>query len=324
MKQGFGLTNIAGSLLLPACLLGAGVCTSTSHAAVTINEFMAANTSTLADEDGDFPDWIEVFNSGPGAADLGGWYLTDDSSLLAKWPFPATNLPAGKMLVVFASVKDRRTPGQPCTRTSSWMLTGSISRSFTPTELRSCPRSPRLSEATDGRELRTGHRRRDQCISAAAHTGRHECFHGGPIRQRHQVQSRSRVLFNQLQPGHLVRHGGRLRLFHHKRVVPSATNGTLYTQPIPISRTSVIRARAQRAGFQPSNVDTVTFLFLADVITQSLNGAPPPAGRVGGAQLRGFRHGSGHCEHASMERNHLKRSAIRARDFTGDGAARFV
>ncbi|MEY4813958.1 MAG: hypothetical protein RLZZ162_1031, partial [Verrucomicrobiota bacterium] len=27
-----------------------------------ITEFMASNTTTLADEDGAFPDWIEIFN----------------------------------------------------------------------------------------------------------------------------------------------------------------------------------------------------------------------------------------------------------------------
>jgi hypothetical protein len=33
---------------------------------LVISEIMAVNDSTLADEDGDFPDWIESGNRGPG------------------------------------------------------------------------------------------------------------------------------------------------------------------------------------------------------------------------------------------------------------------
>ena len=35
-----------------------------------ISEFMAANTRTLADEDGDYPDWIEIHNAGVTPASL--------------------------------------------------------------------------------------------------------------------------------------------------------------------------------------------------------------------------------------------------------------
>lgn len=73
-----------------------------------LSEFMPANTRTLADEDGDFPDWIEVSNPGGPAIDLAGWTLTDDPSTPARWVFPHLMLPADGYLVVFASGKDRR------------------------------------------------------------------------------------------------------------------------------------------------------------------------------------------------------------------------
>src|SRR5262245_56971777 len=78
-----------------------------------ITEFMASNNGFLLDEDGDSPDWIEIYNSGTNAASLNGWYLTDDPSDLTRWRFPATNLAANGYLIVFASGKDRRTPGAP-------------------------------------------------------------------------------------------------------------------------------------------------------------------------------------------------------------------
>ena len=44
---------------------------------IVINEFMADNTRTLQDKDGEYSDWIEIYNGGTSAADLAGWYLTD-------------------------------------------------------------------------------------------------------------------------------------------------------------------------------------------------------------------------------------------------------
>ena len=82
-----------------------------SPPALTITEFMAANTSTLADRDGDYPDWIEIHNRETTPADLDGWYLTDDDNDLAKWPFPVTTLAGNGYLVVFASGKNRASPG---------------------------------------------------------------------------------------------------------------------------------------------------------------------------------------------------------------------
>ena len=82
-------------------------------AALTINEFLTDNGGGLQDEDLESPDWIEIYNSGPGMVNLGGWRLTDDAADLAKWTFPATNLPAGSYLVVFASGKNRVNIGWP-------------------------------------------------------------------------------------------------------------------------------------------------------------------------------------------------------------------
>ncbi|HEX5221315.1 MAG TPA: lamin tail domain-containing protein [Verrucomicrobiae bacterium] len=84
-----------------------------ANAAVTINEFLTSNGGGLRDEDLETPDWIEIYNSGPGAVNLGGWHLTDDPGDLARWTFPATNLPAGGYLVVFASGKNRANAGSP-------------------------------------------------------------------------------------------------------------------------------------------------------------------------------------------------------------------
>ncbi|HXJ56283.1 MAG TPA: lamin tail domain-containing protein [Verrucomicrobiae bacterium] len=81
--------------------------------AIRITEFMAVNHATLADEDGDFPDWVEIHNSGDSPANLAGWHLTDNPGNPDKWTFPPVSLPAGGRVVVFASNKDRAIAGSP-------------------------------------------------------------------------------------------------------------------------------------------------------------------------------------------------------------------
>ncbi len=80
---------------------------------LVISELMAANDSTLADEDGAYSDWIEIHNPTALGVNLTGYYLTDDRANPTLWAFPSTNLPAGGQLIVFASGKDRRVPGAP-------------------------------------------------------------------------------------------------------------------------------------------------------------------------------------------------------------------
>lgn len=99
---------MAASLGAALELLGQGV----SFPDLRIEEFMANNTWSLADEDGAQSDWIEIFNASGLNVNLDGWFLTDKASNLTKWRLPATNLAAGRFLVVFASEKNRQIPGR--------------------------------------------------------------------------------------------------------------------------------------------------------------------------------------------------------------------
>lgn len=77
---------------------------------VSISEFMASNSSSLADEDGEYSDWIELYNDGTDAVSLEGWGLTDTQEDPYEWVFPDITIDAGARLVVFASQKDRTDP----------------------------------------------------------------------------------------------------------------------------------------------------------------------------------------------------------------------
>ena len=79
---------------------------------LSLSEFMADNTDTLADAQGEYHDWIEIHNGWSVNIKLGGWYLTDDPADLTKWQFPDITLGGGRSLVVYASGEDALIAGQ--------------------------------------------------------------------------------------------------------------------------------------------------------------------------------------------------------------------
>ena len=68
-----------------------------------ISEFMADNAKTLADGNGKYSDWIEIYNPNANAVNLEGWHLTDNASKPTKWPCPDVTIAAGGYFVVFAT-----------------------------------------------------------------------------------------------------------------------------------------------------------------------------------------------------------------------------
>jgi len=72
---------------------------------VFINEFMADNDSTIEDPDepGSYDDWIEIYNAGSSAVDLGGLYLTDDLADPTQWQIPlGVSVAAGGYVLFWA------------------------------------------------------------------------------------------------------------------------------------------------------------------------------------------------------------------------------
>ncbi|MFC2131720.1 lamin tail domain-containing protein, partial [Bacteroidota bacterium] len=86
------------------------VTTSFSEAqqSLFINEFMAKNDSFIEDDEGNFSDWIELYNSSASEVDLSGFYLTDDKDTLNKWKIPSgTNISAKGYMIFWADGNDK-------------------------------------------------------------------------------------------------------------------------------------------------------------------------------------------------------------------------
>ncbi|MCB0820292.1 MAG: lamin tail domain-containing protein, partial [Bacteroidetes bacterium] len=71
-----------------------------------INEVSASNTSTVTDENGEFDDWIEIYNGADVSQDLAGLYITDEVTNTTKHQFPvgdnSTIIEAGGFKLVWA------------------------------------------------------------------------------------------------------------------------------------------------------------------------------------------------------------------------------
>ena len=74
-----------------------------------LNEFMADNETTIADEWGDFDDWVEIYNGGTAPVWLGNLFLTDNLDNQDKWQMPDYTMAPDSYLLIWAD--DEATQG---------------------------------------------------------------------------------------------------------------------------------------------------------------------------------------------------------------------
>jgi hypothetical protein len=74
---------------------------------VIINEI--STNGNLVDNNGDYSDWIELYNSGNKKVDISGYGLSNEFYLPFKWKFPKdTIINPGEYLIVYASEKKKQ------------------------------------------------------------------------------------------------------------------------------------------------------------------------------------------------------------------------
>ena len=67
-----------------------------------VNEVMASNAGFYMEEDFyNFPDWVEIRNTGSSSVNLGNYFLSDDPAGLEKWRMPERSLEPGGFFVVY-------------------------------------------------------------------------------------------------------------------------------------------------------------------------------------------------------------------------------
>ena len=104
--------------ILVQCFFTQGI--SAQLPSIVINEFLASNVTTNPDmvDFGDFSDWIELYNTQDFAADISGYYITDDLNLPAKWRIPQNTVIAAEDFYFLWADGEDDIPGQNYLR--SW------------------------------------------------------------------------------------------------------------------------------------------------------------------------------------------------------------
>ena len=215
-------------------------------------------------------DWIELYNSGPGAVSLNGWTLTDDEDEKDQWVFPnGTSIGAGEYLIILADNPDNPIAGATYLHANFKLSSsgdfvglyddgGALVSSIVP----SFPKQ--FANYSYGHDSEGGLAYFDVPTPGKENTGsligkvdapdfdNKGGFYDGPVT----------VTLTSQTPGALIR-------YTTDGTEPTLDNGSDYTIPLALSivtnrKGHVIRARAFLDGYIHSNVKTHTFLIQQD------------------------------------------------------------
>ena len=223
-----------------------------------INEYMASNSSVIQDEDGDYSDWMELYNPTGNLINLLNFAISDDIDNPRKWIFPNVDIEAGGYLVVFASDKDK-TSGELHTNFKisasgeELVLTnneGQIINNIDPT--------PMQSNTSLGRSLTDP----SQWLFFTTSTP------GGPNNTEGFTAFSESPTFSVVGGFYSSSISLELSTVSGSNEVYFTTDGsdpskssTNYTEPIIINSTQVVRARVFETDLLPSRIITHTYIF---------------------------------------------------------------
>ncbi len=240
---------------------------------LNISEFMASNDKTTNDVDSASSDWIEIHNPGTVVANLNGWFLTDDPANLTKWRFPSVNLGPNSYMLVWASEKDRTNPLDPLH--ANFRLDGegeflalvdantNVVSSFAPTypAQQTDVSYGRVDGVPDvvGYFVAPTPGRRNSTAGAGFAPEVNFSLAGG-------VYTSTISLTLSAGPGTTIR--------YTINGTEPTTSSTLYSSPISVANSTVVKARAYQSGLLPGPSIPQTYTILA---TDMMNFSSPLA-----------------------------------------------
>jgi len=255
---------------------------------LVINELMASNSSTIQDQQGQYDDWVEIYNFGSTAIDVGGMYLTDDLTEPNKWRFPennpsATTIPAYGYLLIWidnhiadsglhANFKldaggeelglfDSSPQGVPrtATGTDGSSLIDSITFDEQTVDI-SYGRYPDagdnlhfMGSPTPGTENNSGYLGAVAKLEFSHRRG----FYDEPFSVTITTETEGAVIYYTIDGN---------EPYNSTHGLPA---GMVYSGPIFIDTTTCLRAVAFKPDWKLSHVDTYTYIFLDDIRYQS-------------------------------------------------------
>ena len=254
---------IGGTLLLIINLFSLNSVANSNK--IVITEFMAINSKTIADEDGDFSDWIEIHNPGKTDVNLNGWYLTDKSDDLKKWKFPAINLKANAYLVIFASEKKRNDPTKNLHTNFKLSGSGEYLAICEPDSTISSSYNPQYS--AQRKDVSYGIYQGEEVFFTTPTPGSANVFGELPFTPNFSITRgfyKTAVDVTLSTPG-----SGNTIYYTLDGTIPTKTTGTIYKTPIHITKTTPLSAVSINSSNVSSEIVTNTYWFIDDIIKQS-------------------------------------------------------
>lgn len=257
-----------------------------------INEFMAVNShvpfknpifmETQVFGVKEYPDWIEIFNPTDKILKLEGWYLTDNDNNLTKWEFPENiKIESYGYLIIFASNKNKADfpENYPFVDDLGFLHTNfalsgdgeylaivkpdgaTIVQEYDFPEQRGLisygidknGETGYLIEPTPG-SLNSSHY--EEFVSDTKFN-MDRGYYDSPFELIISTQTKDADIYYTLDSS-----------------TPSETNGIKYSGPIKIDRTTVLKAVAYKDSMLPTDVDTQTYIFIDDILTQERGSYP--------------------------------------------------
>jgi len=235
-----------------------------------INEFMASNSSAsgIHDSQGDYDDWIEIYNLGDTSVDMAGMYLTDDLANQTKFHIPTgyssqTTIAAGGFLVFWADDETIEGPLH-----TNFKLSGSgeqigLFDTDGVTQIDTIVFGEQTANISYGRYPDAEENWRFFPIPTPAAGN-----NGGYIGEIDKVEfSKERGFYNASFNLTLACTTSGTNIYYttdgRNPVVgeTSTPTSTKYTAPININGTKYVRAAAIKTGWKPSPIETHTYIF---------------------------------------------------------------
>lgn len=248
-----------------------------------ISEFLASNDGVLLDEDNDASDWIQISNATNSDVIINGeYYLTDEKDNLQKWQVPSQTLTPGSSNRYFASNKTGTVePHINFSLASEGEYLALVKVINGTTTI--------LSEFDEYPEQFTDMSygvQPDFVTYVYQQKPTPNETNSGAIfvdYVRDTKFSVGRGIYPTEQTLEITSNTADASIFYTTDgSTPSSTNGTLYTAPLTLDKTTVIRAIGLRNNYIPTNIDTHSLIFPADVANQPTNPPGWPSGTVNG------------------------------------------
>jgi len=263
---------------------------------LVINELMASDSSFNTDPQGQYDDWIEIYNYGTDAINVGGMYLTDNLSVPTKWRIPygnsaVTAIPAGGYLLIWADNDTTDTGLHANFKLDAGGEQIALFDSDGSTLIDSVVFGEQTADISFGRYPDAGDNWQffgspspsseninvyEGFVGDVKFSHEHG-FYDAPFSVILATETKDAVIYYTLDGTEPCQLTGR------------GFTGTVYTAPVLINKTSCLRVIAIKPGWKSSDIITCTYIFLDDVIRQSPSGQPPgpgwPRGSVNGQTI---------------------------------------